>query len=108
MRVMEAVLDEHGLEEEVQARLEDAGCADFWLGIDSDMDEPSDAEDPEATATATAEAALSQLGDARGAAERQQSFVQAARDAAESTAMRLALERARMQCEDMLSASCNT
>ena len=57
---------------------------------------------------ATVEAAVSQLGDARGAAERQQSFVQAARDAAESTAMRLALERASMQCEDMLSASCNT
>ena len=101
MRIMEAVLDEHGLEEAVQARLEDSGCADFWLGMDSDMDEPSDAEDPEATAKATAEAALSQLGE-------QQSFVQAASDAAESTAMRLALERARMQCEDMLSASCNT
>ena len=96
MRVMDAVLDEHGLEEEVQARLEDAQCADFWLGIDSDMDEPSDAEDPEATATATAEAAVAQLGE-------QQSFVQAAHDAAESTAMRLALERARMEREDLLS-----
>ena len=99
MRIMEAVLDEHGLEEAVQARLDDAGCAEFWLGIDSEMDEPSDAEDPEATAKAKAEAALSQLGE-------QQSFVRAARDAAESTAMRLALERARMQYEDMLSASC--
>ena len=96
MRVMEAVLDEHGLEEEVQARLDDADCAEFWLGIDSEMDEQSDAEDPEATAKATAEAALSQLGE-------QQSFVKAARDAAESTAMRLALEHARMEREDLLS-----
>ena len=96
MRVVEAVLDEHGLEEAVQARLEDAQCADFWLGIDSDMDEPSDAEDPEATAKATAEAALSQLGE-------QQSFVQAARDAAESMVLRSALERARMEREDLLS-----
>ena len=95
MRVMEAVLDEHGLEQEVQARLDDAQCADFWLGIDSDMDEPSDAV-PEATAKATAEAAVAQLGE-------QQSFVQAAHDAAESTAMRLALERARMEREDLLS-----
>ena len=98
---MEAVLDEHGLEEEVQARLEDSGCADFWLGMDSDMDEPSDAEDPEATATATAEAAVLQLGDMH-------SFVEAVRHAAESTAMCTALERACMEREDLMSRLGNT
>ena len=52
MRVMEEFVAEMGSDQEafLQERIvEETGNTAYWLDIDSDMDEDSDAEDPEAT-----------------------------------------------------------
>ena len=50
MRVMDNLLVDNDLEDELQERIdEETGNTNFWLGQDSDMDEASDAEDPEKT-----------------------------------------------------------
>ena len=49
MRVMDELIEDHGLKEELQERLEDeTGNTNFWLGLHESMDEGSDEEDPEA------------------------------------------------------------
>ena len=51
MRVMQQVIAENGLEDDLDEALEDElGSPDqYWLGIDSEMDAPSDGEDPMVT-----------------------------------------------------------
>ena len=71
MRIMEGLLDQHDLSSELDDLLiEHTGNTIFWLNEHEFMDEPSDAEDPEATLRAE-NAAL------RGAAADQSAMVQA-------------------------------
>ena len=82
MRIMEGVLDHHDLTYQLDALLvEHTGNTNFWLGEDEFMDEPSDAEDPEATLRAE-NAAL------RGAAADQSAIVQAAQQELNAAACR--------------------
>ena len=54
MRIMSELIEEHGLDEELEERVvEETGNNSFWLGEDGDgpfaMDEGSDQDDPVAT-----------------------------------------------------------
>jgi hypothetical protein len=86
MRVMEQLIVDEGLEDELEQRLDDAGAPNFWLGMDDEMDEGSDKEDPERA-----------LQEERGA---RMQMLQAVQGALECQTMRRDLERARMQLED--------
>ena len=97
MRIMEGLLDQHDLSSELDDLLiEHTGNTMFWLGEHEFMDEPSDAEDPEATLRAE-NAAL------RGAAADQSTMVQAAQQALDCGRMQADVEHARMALEDMRS-----
>ena len=97
MRVMEELIDQHGLSEELDDLLiEHTGNTNFWLGQDSFLDEPSDTEDPEETLRA-ANAAL------RSAAADQSTMVQAVQQALDCGSVRMDVEHARMALEDMRS-----
>ena len=74
--------------------IEDTGNTNFWLGEDTDMDEDSDQEDPEAVAKQRANDLLQESKD-------KQAFVAAAQDTLACRAVATDLERARMQLEDM-------
>ena len=90
MRVMDNVIRQHGVEEDAEALVvEETGNTGFYLGWDSEMDEPSDAEDPE-----------QQL---RAAAADQSAMVQAVQGAGECRKVLQDMERARMQLEDLRS-----
>ena len=52
MRIMEELIDDHGLEDELEVAMDEDGCPDydpFDHDFDFDMDEGSDAEDPMVT-----------------------------------------------------------
>ena len=92
---MDDVIDEHGLSPELEGRLiDETGNTNFWLGEDTDMDEDSDQEDPEAVAKQRANDLLQESKD-------RQAFVAAAQDTLACRAAATDLERARMQLEDM-------
>ena len=65
MRIMDDLINEHGLDEELNERLiEETGNVNFWLGPDPvEMDEPSDAEDPEQQLRATVDALRAEATD---------------------------------------------
>ena len=87
MRFMQDVIDDNDLTEEADDFfIEDTGNNGFWLGIDSDMDESSDEEDPMTT--------LIQENASV------QHFLLLAQSMCEAGHIRLDLERARMQLED--------
>ena len=47
MRIVDDVILVNGLQEELEERMiQETGDANFFLGLDVDLDEPSDAEDP--------------------------------------------------------------
>ena len=95
MRVMDDVIRDHGLAEELEDRMiEDIGNTNFWLGEDTDMDEDSDQEDPEAVAK-------QRVNDLLQESKGRQAFVAAAQDTLACRAVATDLERARMQLEDM-------
>ena len=95
MRVMDDVIDEHGLSPELEGRLiDETGNTNFWLGEDTDMDEDSDQEDPEAVAKQRANDLLQESKD-------RQAFVAAAQDTLACRPVATDLERARMQLEDL-------
>ena len=95
MRVMDDVIDEHGLSPDLEGRLiDETGNTNFWLGEDTDMDEDSDQEDPEAVAKQRANDLLQESKD-------RQAFVAAAQDTLACRAVATDLERARMQLEDL-------
>ena len=95
MRVMDDVIDEHGLSPELEDRMiDETGNTNFWLGEDTDMDEDSDQEDPEAVAKQRANDLLQESKD-------RQAFVAAAQDTLACRAVATDLERARMQLEDL-------
>ena len=88
MRVMDELIEDHGLEEELQERLVDeTGNTNFWLGEHEVMDEGSDQEDPEA--------ALRKEVDDKHA------FLAGARCIVEARETATELERARMRLEDL-------
>ena len=92
MRIMDEVIEEHGLADELDARLDDeTGNTNFWLGHDSEMDESSDQEDPEAILRL-------QL---QQEANDKQAFLEAAQLMGASRAIATDMERARMQLEDL-------
>ena len=92
---MDDVIDDHGLSPEMEGRLiDETGNTKFWLGEDTDMDEDSDQEDPEAVAKQRANDLLQESKD-------RQAFVAAAQDTLACRAVATDLERARMQLEDM-------
>jgi hypothetical protein len=86
MRVMRDLIEEARMGDVLEERLAEEDAPNFWLDYDTDMDESSGAEDPEA-----------QLR--QELADRQQ-LVQAVQGALEAQALRRDLERARMQLED--------
>jgi hypothetical protein len=95
MRVMDQVIQQNGLEEELDDELEEVtGNTNFWLGLDDVMDEDSDAEDPE-------RALVEENRELRRAAQDQKGFLEAVQGALECRALMTDVERARMQLEDM-------
>ena len=102
MRVMEDLIDQHGLSEELDhAMVEQTGNTNFWLGNDSFLDEPSDAEDPEQTLLAANASLRSEAAD-------QSAMVQAVQGALECHQLQRDLEHARMALEDMRSRQLRT
>ena len=97
MRVMEELIDRHGLSDELDDRLiECTGDTIFWLGDDSFLDEPSDTEDPEQTLLAANASLRSEAADVS-------TMVQAVQGALECHQLQRDLEHARMALEDMRS-----
>ena len=95
MRIMDDLIDEHGLSPDLEERLiDETGNTNFFLGEDSEMDEGSDKDDPEAVADQRANALLQESKD-------KQAFVAAAQDALACRAAVTELERARMMLEDL-------
>ena len=102
MRVMDDVINDHGLAEVLEDRMiQETGTSNFWLGADcgkNGMDEDSDEEDPEA--------ALREEVDAlRGDAVDKKSFFDAVSGALECRALASDFERTRMKLEDVLASS---
>ena len=94
---MDDVILENGLEEELETRLfEETGNANFFLGFDADLDEPSDAENPEQQLRATVDGLRAEAAD-------QRSMAQAVQGALECRGVLLDLEQARMELEDLRS-----
>ena len=90
MRLMDEIIVQNGLDAELnQLAIEETGDVCFDLGWDSEMDELSDAEDPE-----------QQL---RAALADQSAMVQAVQGALECRSVLQDLERARMELEDLRS-----
>ena len=88
MRVMDELIEDHGLEEELQELLVDeTGNTNFWLGEHEVMDEGSDQEDPEA-------ALRKEVAD-------KSAFLAGARCIVEAHVTARELERARMRLEDL-------
>ncbi len=95
MRIMDDVIDHHGLAEELEERLvEETGNTNFCLG--EEMDEDSDQEDPQAVAKQQVSALLQESSD-------RQAFAAAVKGALECRAVLTDMERARMQLEDLQS-----
>ena len=89
MRVMDALIYDHGLRGEMTDRMvAETGNTNFWLGYQESMDaESDDEEDPEA--------ALRKEVDDKSA------FLAGARCIAEARETATELERARMRLEDL-------
>ena len=104
MRVMEDVLEHHGLTEEYHAEvMDEMGNAPFWLGFDDGpggMDESSDTEEPEAAMLRERRELERENERLRRALADQQAFIAAVQGVQEQHAMRLEVERMRMQMED--------
>ena len=86
MRVMEEVILESGLHHRFMQKLRDTDAQDWDVYSRSDLDETSDREDPEA--------------ELKKESDKTHDFVQAARDALESEALRRDWERKSMLLED--------
>ena len=95
MRVMNDVIEDHGLDDQLEERpADETGNSNFWLGICSEMDEDSDQADPQAIAEANANALSAEN-------EEKQTFIEAVQGALECQTMANEMERARMQLEDL-------
>ena len=95
MRVIMEFVDDYGLGLELQNfTIAETGNTGFFLGYDSDMDESSGAEDPEAQAKEDVSALRAEAAD-------RQRFLEAVQGALQCRAAAVDVERARMQLEDM-------
>jgi hypothetical protein len=88
------LIEEEELEDELEERIvKDQGNSGFWLGVDpSGLDEASDCEDP-----------MIGMPAMRQEMDEREGFVQAAKDMLDSRAVKMDMERARMQLEDYRS-----
>ena len=97
MRVMMDFIEDRGLEDELQDdMISETGNTNYFLGSDSEMDEGSDVEDPEAQAKEEASALRAETAN-------RQSFLEAVQGALHCRSVQTDLERARMQLEDARS-----
>ena len=94
MRIMHRMIARRGLDAALDERLDRSGNANFHLDTDTDMNEDTDAEDPE-------RALVEENRELRRAAKDQKGFLEAVQGALECRAMVTDVERARMQLEDM-------
>ena len=91
---MDEIIEYNGLADEVEERAIEETCnTSFRLGVDSRMDEDSNAADPELAATSTVEMLRAEAHD-------RAAFVGAALGALACIGTARELDRARMQCED--------
>ncbi len=74
--------------------VDNTGNTNFWLGIDSDMDEDSEKEDPEAVANEKVHEILQEQAE-------KDKFIMAVQGALECRGLATDFERARMQLEDL-------
>ena len=94
---MDEVIADNNLSQELEDRIiDETGNTNFFLGIDSDMDEPSDVEDPEQQLRATVDSLSAEAVD-------QSAMVQAVQGALDCRGVTLHLERAVMELEDIRS-----
>ena len=97
MRVMMDLIDDNGLQEELETdMIHETGNTSYWLGDHSDMDEPSDAEDPEA-------ALRKEVSVLRADAADKSALLSAVQGALQCRSVLLDMERARMELEDLRS-----
>jgi len=94
LRITNDLIQEEGLEDELEERLiEETGNTGFWLGEDpGGLDETSDCEDP-----------MTAMSTMRRELDEREGFAQAAKDMLDSSAVKMDMERARMQLEDCRS-----
>ena len=90
MRVASDLIADNGQAELEDRMIRETGNTAFWLGSDDELDEPSDADDPEEELRAA-------VGGLRAEAADQMSMVQAVQGALECRGVLLDLERARME-----------
>ena len=94
---MDDVIVDNSLEQDLEDRLiEETGNTNFFLGLDVDLDEPSDTEDPEQQLRATVDSLRTEAAD-------QSALVHAVQGALECRDVILHLERTAMQLEDLKS-----
>ena len=94
---MDEVIADNNLSQELEDRIiDETGNTNFFLGIDTDMDEPSDVEDPEQQLRATVDSLSAEAVD-------QSAMVQAVQGALDCRGVTLHLERAVMELEDIRS-----
>ena len=97
MRIMMDFIEDRGLDDELQdAMISQTGNTNFFLGSDSEMEEGSDVEDPEAKSK-------EQVSALRAEAVDRTRFLEAVQGALQCHAVVVDVERARMQLEDMRS-----
>ena len=97
MRVASDLIADHGLEAELDDRMiRETGNVGFCLGSHDELDEPSDADDPEDKLSAAVKGLREEASD-------RTSMVQAVQGALQCRCVQLDLERARMQLEDAMS-----
>ncbi len=97
MRVMMDLIDDNDLQDELETDMIIAtGNTSYWLGDHSDMDEPSDAEDPEA-------ALRKEVSVLRADAADKSALLSAVQGALQCRSVLLDMERARMELEDLRS-----
>ena len=97
MRIMDELIEENGLGNALENRLiEETGNTNFWLGEDSEMDEASDASDPELELSDEVEKLRQEEGD-------RQNLIAAVGDATVQQKLALEVKRARMEAEDLRS-----
>ena len=97
MRIMDDLIWDNGLEDELEDRLvQETGNTNFFLGLDAELDEASEDEDPEQKQRATIEGLRAEAAD-------QSTMLQAVQGALECRDTLLDLERARMELEDLRS-----
>ena len=90
-------IEDRGLDDELmEVLIAQNGNTNFFLGSDSEMDEGSDIEDPEAKSK-------EQVSALRAEAVDRQRFLEAVQGALQCRAAVVDVERARMQLEDMQS-----